>query len=198
MALYNVESPGGYQLTGLTIPGVDILGSKACYSFSRPWLFEDFDQLTFYEVSEEEYEGQLAIFHSGRYVYEVEECEFDMGEHNRLLEETKEEVRIMKERQKVAQEEMDKVEKELMGKWTREKAEGKVPMDKVEALLGGKLGHLSFLLIVSLTLFFIKSYQTINKKLNTHHPRSRNCHNRSTPQFQRLENPRQGRRCFGT
>lgn len=24
MALYNVESPGGYQLTGLTIPGVDV------------------------------------------------------------------------------------------------------------------------------------------------------------------------------
>jgi urea carboxylase len=56
MALYNVESPGGYQLTGLTIPGVDYLGSKAGYSVERPWLFEDFDQLTFYEVSEEEYE----------------------------------------------------------------------------------------------------------------------------------------------
>ena len=24
MALYNVESPGGYQLTGLTIPGCDV------------------------------------------------------------------------------------------------------------------------------------------------------------------------------
>ena len=43
MALYNVESPGGYQMTGLTIPGVDILGSKNGYSLERPWLFEDFD-----------------------------------------------------------------------------------------------------------------------------------------------------------
>lgn len=61
MALYNVESPGGYQLTGLTIPGVDYLGSKAGYSIERPWLFEDFDQLTFYEVSEEEYEVTLPV-----------------------------------------------------------------------------------------------------------------------------------------
>jgi allophanate hydrolase subunit 1 len=57
MALYNVESPGGYQLTGLTIPGVDILGSKKGYSLDRPWLFEDFDQLTFYKVSEENMSG---------------------------------------------------------------------------------------------------------------------------------------------
>ncbi|KAL8935241.1 MAG: hypothetical protein Q9211_004803, partial [Gyalolechia sp. 1 TL-2023] len=66
MALYNVESHGGYQLMGLTIPGVDILGSKPGDSLDRPWLFEDFDQLTFHEVQEEEYGRQLALFNSGR------------------------------------------------------------------------------------------------------------------------------------
>ncbi|KAA6408635.1 MAG: urea carboxylase [Lasallia pustulata] len=135
MALYNVESPGGYQLTGLTIPGVDVLGSKNGYSLDRPWLFEDFDQLTFHEVSEEEYERQLAVFHSGRYEYEWEETVFDMKEHNELLRSTKDEVKVIKERQAKAQAEMDKLEKELMEKWTEEKAEGKIPMDKVEALL---------------------------------------------------------------
>ena len=135
MAIYNVESPGGYQLTGLTIPGVDILGSKAGYSLSRPWLFEDFDQLTFYEVSEEEYERQLAVFHSGRYIYQIEDCEFDMEEHNKLLADTAEEVKEVKAKQRDAQAEMDKVEAELMAKWTAEKNAGKIPMDKVEALL---------------------------------------------------------------
>lgn len=137
MALYNVVSPGGYQLTGLTIPGVDILGSKNGYSLDRPWLFEDFDQLTFHEISEEEYERQLAVFHSGRYEYEWEETVFDMKEHNELLQSTKDEVKVIKERQAKAQAEMDKLEKELMDKWTKEKAEGKIPMDKVEALLNG-------------------------------------------------------------
>lgn len=137
MALYNVESPGGYQLTGRTIPGVDILGSKNGYSLSRPWLFEDFDQLSFHEVSEEEYKKQLAMFHSGRYEYVVEDTEFDMEEHNRLLQDTKEEVVAIRKRQSEAQKEMDKLEAELMEKWTKEKAEGKIPMDKVEALLNG-------------------------------------------------------------
>ena len=135
MALYNVESPGGYQMTGNTIPGCDILGSKKGYSFDRPWLFEDFDQLTFYEVNEEEYERELAVFHSGRYEYKVEETVFDMAEHNRLLAGTKDEVKRIREKQKRAQDAMQKYEDDLMEKWTEEKAEGKVPVDQVEALL---------------------------------------------------------------
>lgn len=135
MALYNVESPGGYQLTGLTIPGCDILGSKKHYSLSRPWLFEDFDQLKYHLVNADEYERQLALFKSGRYEYDIEETVFDMGEHNRLLEETRDEVSEIRKRQKKAQDEMQTLEEELMQKWTEEKAAGKIPMDKVEALL---------------------------------------------------------------
>lgn len=141
MALYNVESPGGYQLTGLTIPGCDILGSKNGYSLQRPWLFEDFDQLTFYEVNEEEYDRQIALFHSGRYEYEVEDTEFDMGEHNKLLQDTKGEVEEVRKRQKRAQDEMQKVEDELMERWTKEKAEGKIPIDKVDALVNDPAIH---------------------------------------------------------
>ena len=135
MALYNIESPGGYQLTGLTIPGCDILGSKNHYSLQRPWLFEDFDQLTFYEVSQQEYERQLALFKSGRYDYEVKDVVFDMAEHNKLLQETRGEVEVVKEKQAEAQMEMQKKEEELMARWTAEKAKGKIPVDKVEALL---------------------------------------------------------------
>ena len=151
MALYNVESPGGYQMTGLTIPGVDILGSKTGYSLQRPWLFEDFDQLTFHEVSEPEYERQLALFHSGRYEYEVEECIFDMAEHNEFLEATKAEVEEIRKKQRKAQEEMDVLEKRLMDKWSQEKAAGKIPIDKVEALLNGRCPRLPSALTNHLT-----------------------------------------------
>ncbi|KAL8850634.1 MAG: hypothetical protein Q9221_004420 [Calogaya cf. arnoldii] len=135
MALYNVESPGGYQLTGLTIPCVDILGSKPGYSLSRPWLFEDFDQLTFHEVEEDEYERQLKLFESGRYEYEWEEVVFDVEEHNQLLDTTREEVKEVRKRQGEAQTKMLQFEDELLTKWTREKAEGKIPVDQVEELL---------------------------------------------------------------
>lgn len=137
MAMYNVESPGGYMPTGLSIPGVDILGFKKSYSPEKPWLFEDFDQITFYEVSEEEYEKQMAIFHSGRYEYEYEDVTFDMRQHNQLLEETKDEVASIRKEQAKAQEEMDRKEKELIEKWTKEKEEGKISMDTVEELLNG-------------------------------------------------------------
>lgn len=123
--------------TGLSIPGVDILGFKKSYSPEKPWLFEDFDQITFYEVSEEEYEKQMAIFHSGRYEYEYEDVTFDMKQHNQLLEETKDEVASIRKEQAKAQEEMDRKEKELIEKWTKEKEEGKISMDTVEELLNG-------------------------------------------------------------
>jgi len=196
MALYNVESPGGYQLTGLTIPGVDILGSKHGYSLDRPWLFEDFDQLTFYEVSEDEYERQLAIFHSGRYEYECEDTTFDMAAHNELLRETKDEVKAMKEKQAKAQADMDRLEKELMEKWTREKAENKIPMDTVEALLNGPnpFSH-------SLPLRHVPSppstktsrpFALLTTITETNRPG--NLENRIPPQRQRVESDRGRRR----
>ena len=169
MALYNVESPGGYQLTGRTIPGVDILGSKHGYSLSRPWLFEDFDQLTFHEINEEEYEKQMAVFHSGRYEYNVEETVFDMEVHNRLLEETRDEVKVIREKQAESQTKMAKLEADLMERWDKEKAEGKVPMDKVEILLNGKSNisrRKRYTLLMSIPLLLDPSISKISSPLN--------------------------------
>ena len=135
MALYNVESPGGYMNNGLSIPGADVLGYKKSYNAERPWLFEDFDQITFYEVSEEDYDAMLAIFHSGRYEYEYEDTTFDMKEHNKLLNETKDEVKKIREDQRKAQAEMNEKEQELLKKWNEEKEAGKVSMDTVDELL---------------------------------------------------------------
>ena len=137
MALYNVESPGGYMLTGLTIPCVDIFGFKRGYSLSRPWLFEDFDQISYYLVSEDEYERQLASFRSGRYIYQVEHCVFDMEQHNQLLADTRSDVQELRDRQRLAQQDMDALERDLMDQWSAEKAKGKLPVDKIEALLNG-------------------------------------------------------------
>ena len=191
MALYNVESPGGYQLTGLTIPGVDILGSKHGYSLSRPWLFEDFDQLTFHEVSEDEYERQLAMFHSGRYEYEWEAVTFDMAEHNDLLRRTEGEVEAMRKRQKKAQGEMGLVEKDLMERWIKEKEEGKVPMDTVEALLHGMYPHFPSKPEM-ISPMGAKVVDARSKSPPFYRPS--NLPNRKPPQRQRVENPRPRRR----
>lgn len=90
-SIYPVDSPGGYQMLGRTIPCFDYYGFKAGFSPERPWLFQDFDILTFYQVTEEELNKKLGLFRSGLYEFEWEPAEFDMAEHNKMLEETADE-----------------------------------------------------------------------------------------------------------
>ncbi|EQL34413.1 acetyl-CoA/propionyl-CoA carboxylase [Blastomyces dermatitidis ATCC 26199] len=67
-------------------------GSCMALFTEKPWSYEDFDQISSYKVTEEEYERGMAQFRSGRYEYKWEHVEFDMAEHNRLLGGTKDEV----------------------------------------------------------------------------------------------------------
>ena len=60
-----------------------------------------------------------------------------MAEHNRLLKDTKDEVATIRARQRVAQLEMDKIEKGMLERWAEEKRANEIPMDTVEALLQG-------------------------------------------------------------
>lgn len=56
-----------------------MLGYKAGFSIDRPWLYEDFDLLDFYRVSEEELNKQLGLFRSGMYKFEWKDEEFDVS-----------------------------------------------------------------------------------------------------------------------
>lgn len=134
MSIYPVDSPGGYQMTGRTVPCWDYHSYKPGFT-TQPWIFRDFDILTFYQVSEQELEELLGKFRAGKYEWEFEEVEFDMADHNRLLNRTKEEVREIRKKQSVAQEEMTIAENESLGRWRREKAESQVDEGAVEKLL---------------------------------------------------------------
>ncbi|KAK8108544.1 hypothetical protein PG984_014345 [Apiospora sp. TS-2023a] len=136
LAIYPVESPGGYMMAGLTIPGCDTLGYKEGFSQERPWMFEDMDVITFEEVDEREYDRQMALFKSGRYRFKVQEnSKFDMGAHNKLLESTRDEVEAMRRRQKECADKMVILEKQLLAKWDEEKQAKGISVDNVEALL---------------------------------------------------------------
>jgi urea carboxylase len=112
-----------------------VLGFKKSYAAERPWLVEDFDQVQFYEVSEEEYDRMLAVFHSGRYVYEYEDTEFDLAKHNELLAETKDEVERIRKDQAKAQDALIKKENEMLEKLNKEKEAGQVSLDTIDELL---------------------------------------------------------------
>lgn len=139
LAIYPVDSPGGYMMTGMTIPGVDTLGYKKSFSQDKPWLFEDMDVITFEEVSEEEYDRQMALFRSGRYEYKIKDSTFDMRAHNDLLKRVEGEVEAMRMRQVEFQEKMVKLEKELLAKWDAERQARGISVDTIQALLDGEL-----------------------------------------------------------
>lgn len=145
LAIYPVDSPGGYMMTGMTIPGVDTLGYKKSFSQDKPWLFEDMDVITFEEVSEEDYDRQMALFRSGRYEYKVKNSTFDMRAHNELLESVEGEVEAMRKRQIEYQDKMVKLEKELLTKWDAEREARGVSIDTVQALLDGEFFCLGIL-----------------------------------------------------
>lgn len=114
-----------------------MLGSKRGFTPTRPWLFQDFDLLTYHEVTESELNALLAQFRCGEYKWEYEDTEFDMGAHNRLLESTRDEVAEIRKRQAVAQEEMNKAEEESLARWREEKAKTRVDEGVVEGLING-------------------------------------------------------------
>jgi urea carboxylase len=134
MSIYPVDSPGGYQMTGRTVPCWDYYSYKPGFE-DRPWMFRDFDILTFYQVSEQELDDLLGKFRAGKYEWAFDEVEFDMAEHNNLLETTSDEIQEIRKKQAVAQEEMTKAENESVERWRKEKAESGVDESTIEKLL---------------------------------------------------------------
>ncbi|KAM3477208.1 hypothetical protein MY5147_002810 [Beauveria neobassiana] len=77
-----VDAPGGYVNFGRTLPGWD----KFCVNKSfgdRPWLFDNFDQLSFYVVDEDEFKGIYSRFQAGKYQFDITRTEFDVEEYTR-------------------------------------------------------------------------------------------------------------------
>lgn len=125
-------------MTGQTIPCFDQLGVKPDFSPNQPGLFRDFDQITLYRVQKEELERDMARFRPGSYKFQYEDITFDMAAHNRLLEQTKDEVAAFKSRQATAQVKMLALEKESMDRWMAEKAQNKIPVNEISLLRQGE------------------------------------------------------------
>lgn len=92
MAMYTMDSPGGYQLVGRTIPIWDKL-SLGKHSTQHPWLATPFDQLQFYPVTEEEvdiFSEQMSV---GKFDIEIIESTFDHGDYLKWLDQNAESIK---------------------------------------------------------------------------------------------------------
>ncbi|PRT54676.1 Urea amidolyase [Wickerhamiella sorbophila] len=85
MCIYTMESPGGYQLIGRTIPIWDKLCLNESAANGKPWLLSCFDQIEYYPVTEHKLEGFVTQVEQGDYKLEITETVFDAGDYHKFL-----------------------------------------------------------------------------------------------------------------
>lgn len=105
MCIYGMESPGGYQLVGRTVPIWERWGKSADKGFDKPWLLRFFDQVQWYEVSNEELLEIRSEVEAGRYSYDIEETVFSVSNYLELLTNEAEEIEAFETTRKNAFEE---------------------------------------------------------------------------------------------
>jgi urea carboxylase len=84
-AIYPVESAGGYQLLGRSLPVYDLEGRNAVFA-ENPLLLRPGDRVRFHRVGEDELMALFEDVRADRYAYEIEEQPFDVGAYLESLE----------------------------------------------------------------------------------------------------------------
>jgi urea carboxylase len=100
-SIYPVESAGGYQLLGRTLPVYDLAGRNAAFR-DDPLLLRPGDRVQFHRVEEEEL---LALFEDVRadcYRYDREEGVFDVGEYAEWLMTVRDDAAAVRARREAA------------------------------------------------------------------------------------------------
>lgn len=102
MCIYGMDSPGGYQLVGRTLPIWNKYLKNSQFENGEPWLLKFFDQVRFYEVSEAELLEYREAFREGRVQVRIEQSEFDYGQYQAFLAENAASIDAFQTTQKVA------------------------------------------------------------------------------------------------
>ena len=99
MCIYGMDSPGGYQLVGRTLPIWNQYLKNPQFENQEPWLLKFFDQVRFYEVSEAELTEFREAFREGRAQIRIEHGEFDYQAYSQFLETEKASIHAFQARQ---------------------------------------------------------------------------------------------------
>ena len=102
MCIYGMDSPGGYQLVGRTLPIWNKFLKNPVFQDGKPWLLRFFDQVRFYPVTEAELDVLREDFREGRATVRIEEEVFDFAAHQRFLAEQADSIALFQTRQKSA------------------------------------------------------------------------------------------------
>jgi urea carboxylase len=100
-AIYPVESAGGYQLMGRTLPIYDLAGRNAAFR-PTPSIFTAGDRVKFHRVDEEELLRLWEDVFADRYRYKIEEGTFEVGAYLDWTAEVKDEAEERRQRREQA------------------------------------------------------------------------------------------------
>ncbi len=101
ICIYPMESPGGYQLVGRTLPIWNTWQTHPAFA-EAPWLLRFFDRIQFESVSEAELERAREAMVKGTYALRIEDGTFSIKEYNQFIGSIQDEVESFKVRQKEA------------------------------------------------------------------------------------------------
>lgn len=100
-SIYPVESPGGYQLLGRTIPIYDIQQRNPAFK-DDPILLRAGDRVQFKTVTEPELLATFDAVHAGEYTYEIEDSALNVAEYLQWCDEHRGEADLRAERRDAA------------------------------------------------------------------------------------------------
>ncbi|MDM8083421.1 urea carboxylase [Cellulomonas cellasea] len=102
LCVYGMESPGGYQLVGRTVPIWSGHRQRGVFEQGKPWLLRFFDRIVWHPVSAAELAEQRTAFAAGRLDVEVEHGTFSYREHQAMLREAAAEIEAFSTAQQAA------------------------------------------------------------------------------------------------
>ncbi|CAL1694912.1 unnamed protein product [Somion occarium] len=133
-AIYPVESPGGYQLFGRTLPAWQPWGKGPDFAVDRPWLLDPFDQVVFEPVSEDDYVEVEKLFDSGRYAFKIEPVVLSMKDYLGFISGIEGEIDAFKRRQAEAVALQEARENILLKEWQESTHRHDDPDDRIRDL----------------------------------------------------------------
>ncbi|QKV90833.1 urea carboxylase [Streptomyces sp. NA02950] len=102
LCIYGMESPGGYQLIGRTVPIWGGLRPHRSFADGTPWLLRFFDRIIWHPVSPAELHDIRADLASGRTGLDIRPGTFSLAEHERFLSENAADIAAFRTRQAAA------------------------------------------------------------------------------------------------
>lgn len=101
MCIYGMDSPGGYQLVGRTVPIWNKFKKNKQFEH-KEWFLQFFDQIKFFEVSETELDEWRSDFEHGLKTIHIEDTTFDYAKYCQFLKSEEKSIKAFQEQQKMA------------------------------------------------------------------------------------------------